>query len=152
MKNFSKLKNLQTLLIDDDEMIRNALTIAFQNKGCSLISCENAEKGLETLEKERFDIVICDLRLPGMDGLEFFRMAATHQPHMLKILISADGDTEFKSESFSIGVHAFLSKPFSVKELTNLLVHLLEEYLEKTVENCARRQARSTEKQRKRQL
>ena len=132
MEKFSKLQNLKTLLIDDDEMIRNALSIAFQNKGCSLKACENAEKGLQTLEAEHFDIIICDLRLPGMDGLEFFSMAEIQQAHMLKILISAYGDVELQRESRKIGLDAFIPKPFSVKELISLLVYLLAERLKKT--------------------
>ncbi len=125
MKTFSKLKNLKTLLVDDDEMIRNALAMAFKSKGCCLKVYENAEKGLQALEKEHFDIIICDLRLPGMDGLEFFKMANNHPFHILKILISAFGDPELIGESSRIGVHAFIQKPFSVKQLIDSLVHLV---------------------------
>ena len=50
MESFSKLKNLKTLLVDDDEMIRNALAMAFKSKGCCLKVYENAEKGLQALE------------------------------------------------------------------------------------------------------
>lgn len=131
METFSKLQNLKTLLIDDDEMIRNGLTIAFQNKGCSLKACENAEKGLQTLKAERFDIVICDLRLPGIDGLQFFSMAEAQQPYMLKILISGYGDVEVQRASRKMGLDAFMPKPFSIKELINLLVLLLEAHPEK---------------------
>jgi len=131
VKTFSKLKNLKTLLVDDDEMIRNALVMAFKSKGCRLKVYENAEKGLQALEKERFDIIICDLRLPGMDGLEFFKMADNHPSHILKILISAFGDPELICESSKIGVHAFIQKPFSVKQLINSLVHLVEDHQKK---------------------
>lgn len=146
METFSKLQNLKTLLIDDDEMIRNGLTIAFQNKGCSLKACENAEKGLQTLKAERFDIVICDLRLPGMDGLQFFSMAETRQPHMLKILISGYGDVEVQRASRKIGIDAFMPKPFSIKELINLLVLLLEAHPEKIAKTCGRLQVRAPKK------
>ena len=132
VKNFSKLKNLKTLLVDDDEMIRNALAMAFKGKGCRLKVYENAEKGLHALKEERFDIIICDLRLPGMDGLEFFKMVDNHQSHILKILISAFSDTELIRESSKIGVHAFISKPFSVKQLIDSLVHLVEDHQKKS--------------------
>lgn len=134
MKTFSRLKNLKTFLVDDDEMIRNALAMAFKSKGCCLKVHENAEKGLQALEKEQFDIIICDFRLPGMDGLEFFKLAGNYQPHILKILISAYGDKKLNDESSRIGVHAFIQKPFSVKQLINSLVHLVEDHQKKIKE------------------
>ena len=132
MESFSKLKNLKTLLVDDDEMIRNALAMAFKNKGCCLKVSENAEKGLQALEEERFDIIICDFILPGMDGLEFFKSVGNNQSHILKILISAFGDTELICESSRIGVHAFIQKPFSVKQLIDSLVPLVGDHQKKS--------------------
>ena len=137
MKSFGKLKNLKTLLVDDDEMIRDALAVAFKNKGCCLKVYENAEKGLQALEEERFDIIICDFKLPGMDGLEFFKLVGNYQSHILKILISGYGDKELNSKSSRIGVHAFIQKPFLVKQLIDSLVHLLGEHQKKTAEICA---------------
>ena len=126
METFSKLQDRKTLLIDDDDMIRKALTIVFRNKGCSLETCENAEKGLLSLKEKHFDIIICDLRLPGMDGFEFFSLAETRQPHMLRILISSYGDVEVKRKSRKIGLDAFIPKPFTIRELVNSLVPLLD--------------------------
>ena len=131
MKTFSKLKNLKTLLVDDDEMIRDALAVAFESKGCCLKTYENAEKGLQALEEERFDIIICDFMLPGMDGVEFFKLVGSCQSHILKILISGYGNKELNDELSRIGVHAFIQKPFSVKQLINSLVHLAEDHQKK---------------------
>jgi len=142
MESFSKLKNLKTLLVDDDVMIRDALAMAFKNKGCCLKVYENAEKGLQALEDERFDIIICDFMLPGMDGLEFFKVADNYQSHILKILISGHGDKELSSKSSRIGVHAFIQKPFLVKQLIDLMVHLVGDHQKKATETCANRQPR----------
>ena len=131
MESFSKLKNLKTLLVDDDVMIRDALAMAFKNKGCCLKVYENAEKGLQALEDERFDIIICDFMLPGMDGLEFFKVADNYQSHILKILISGHGDKELSSKSSRIGVHAFIQKPFLVKQLIDSMVHLVGDHQKK---------------------
>ena len=132
MKSFSKLKNLKTLLVDDDEMIRNALAMAFKSNGCCLKVYEVAEKGLQALEEERFDIIICDFILPGMDGLEFFKSVGNYQSHILKILISGYGNKELSSKSSRIGVHAFIQKPFSVKQLIDSLVHLVGDHQKKS--------------------
>ncbi len=80
MDPFRKLAKMKTLLVDDNELIRDALSLAFMNKGCFLQATETAEEGLRTLEKESFNIIISDLKLPGIDGLEFFRQANVYQP------------------------------------------------------------------------
>jgi len=126
MKSFSKLKDLKTVLVEDDAMIRNALSMAFKNKDCCLRVCKNAQQGLQALKEERFDIIICDYRLPDMNGLEFFKLVGNLPPHILKILISAYGDKELSFELSRIGVHAFIPKPFSIKQMIHILVHLVE--------------------------
>jgi DNA-binding NtrC family response regulator len=126
MKSFTQLKNLKTVLVEDDAMIRNALSMAFKNKDCCLRVCKNAQQGLRALKEERFDIVICDFRLPDMNGLEFFELVGNHSPHILKILISAYGDEKLSSELSRVGVHAFIPKPFSLKQLIHIMVHRVE--------------------------
>jgi DNA-binding NtrC family response regulator len=126
MKSFTKLKDVKTVLVEDDAMIRNALSMAFKNKDCCLRVCKNAEQGLQALKEERFDIIICDFRLPDMNGLEFFKLVGNRPSHTLKILISAYGDKKLSSELSRVGVHAFIPKPFSVKQLIHILVHLIE--------------------------
>jgi len=126
MESFTQLKDVKTVLVEDDAMIRNALSMAFKNKECCLRVCKNAEQGLQALKEERFDIIICDFRLPDMNGLEFFKLVGNRQPYILKILTSAYDDQKLSSELSRVGVHAFIPKPFSVKQLIQILVHLIE--------------------------
>ena len=72
MDPFQKLKNMKTLLVDDDGLIRDSLSMAFLSRGCSIRTAESAEEGIEMLRKERFDIIVSDFKLPGMNGMEFF--------------------------------------------------------------------------------
>jgi DNA-binding NtrC family response regulator len=126
MESFTQLKDLKIVLVEDDAMIRNALSMAFENKVCCLRVCKNAEQGLQALKEERFDIIICDFRLPDMNGLEFFKLVGNRPPYILKILTSAYDDQKLSSELSRVGVHAFIPKPFSVKQLIHILVHLVE--------------------------
>ena len=122
MNIFSKLKKLKTLLVDDDEFIRDSLKIAFSAKGCAIRVAETAEEGLQAIQEEEFDIIISDYRLPGMNGLDFIRQAAVIQPDAIRFLITAYRDDHIISEAVRIGVNEFIEKPFSVKVLGNLLV------------------------------
>ena len=126
MNYFNILKPLKTLLVDDDEFIRDSLSMAFTNKGCFLETAVNAEEGMQALQKERFDIIISDLRLPGKDGLEFFKSVRTSQPHSLCVLITAYRDKLISSQVSAMGIHDFIEKPFSVGLLVKSLVQLIQ--------------------------
>jgi len=133
MNLFNKLKKLKTLLVDDDELIRDSLKIAFTAKGCSMRVAENAEQGLQAITEEQFDIIISDYRLPGMNGLDFIKQAAVTQPQAVKFLITAYRDDHIFSEAARMGVNEFIEKPFSVKALVALLALSLKGQTKKRV-------------------
>ena len=121
MNPFNELQNFKTLLVDDDEFIRDSLKIAFTTKGCPIRVAETAEDGLQAIKDEQFDIIISDFKLPGMNGLEFLKLATVTQPQAVNILITAYRDEYCFSEAIRIGVTEFIEKPFSVKALVALL-------------------------------
>jgi DNA-binding NtrC family response regulator len=125
MSHFKKLKEAKILLVDDDEFIRDSLSIAFTNKECFMRVAGSTEEGLKALEEQRFDIVISDLRLPGQGGLEFLRLAKIHQPHLVDVLITAFGDEEIVLQASVMGVHGFIPKPFSVRAFAETLARLI---------------------------
>ena len=112
MNPFNELKQVKTLLVDDDELIRESLSMVFATKGCFIKTVETAEEGLRVLEEEKFDIIVSDLRLPGIDGLRFLRFASLIQPDPVKLLITAYKDDRVLSEALRIGVNEFIQKPF----------------------------------------
>ena len=123
---FSKLKTMDILLIDDDEWIRDSLSIFFEGEGCHLTALETAEEGMEALKGQNYDIVITDYRLPGMDGLEFLKRIQDMQPHAMKVLITAYGSGEVVSEANKIGIHDFIEKPFTTKTIEASLSRLVK--------------------------
>ncbi len=126
MNPFNELKQVKTLLVDDDELIRDSLKIAFATKGCPMRVAETAEEGLRAIGEERFDVIISDFRLPGIDGLEFLKLAAISCPGCVNILITAYRDDYLFSQALRMGVTEFIDKPFSVKVFVNLLALALK--------------------------
>ena len=124
MDYFNELKKVRMLLVDDDEFVRNSLSIAFTNKGCCMQAAESAEEGLKAMKTERFDIIISDLRLPGKGGLEFLKAVRNAQPDTLCVLITAYRDMHVASEASAMGINDFVEKPFSVGTLVESLVQL----------------------------
>ena len=125
MNVFSRIKNMNILLIDDDEWIRDAMRIFFETEGCKITALETAEEALEMIHRQNYDIVICDYKLPGMNGLDFFKEALQAQPEALTVLITAYKTTSLVSEAKKIGVHAFIAKPFTSETIEVSLSHLI---------------------------
>jgi DNA-binding NtrC family response regulator len=131
MNPFNQLKQVRTLLVDDDELIRDSLSMAFKNKGCFMRVAETAEEGLQAIKEEQFDVIISDFRLPGMNGLEFLKLATINHPDSVNILITAYRDEYLFTEAVRIGVTEFIDKPFSVKALAELLAVSLKRQTKK---------------------
>jgi DNA-binding NtrC family response regulator len=127
MNFFNELKKLKTLLVDDDELIRDSLKIAFTAKGCSLQVAQSAEDGLQAIKDQQFDIIISDLRLPGMNGLDFLRLTTVTQLDAIRVLITAYRDDHIFSKAQRSGIDQFIEKPFALKVLVNLLALSLKQ-------------------------
>ena len=122
---FSKLKKMRTLLIDDDEWIRDSLSLYFEGEGCHLFALETAEEGIEALKGQNYDIIMVDYRLPGMDGLEFLKRIQKTQSHAMKVLITAYRSDEVVSEAMKIGIDGFIEKPFTTRNIEEALSRLI---------------------------
>ena len=121
------MKQVKILLIDDDEWIRDSLSLFFENEGWHLRALETAEEGIELLKDQAFEVIITDYRLPGMDGLEFFKQIKESHPHALKILITAYWNTEVESEAERIGIRDLIKKPFTTKTIEETLSRWMRE-------------------------
>jgi DNA-binding NtrC family response regulator len=120
------LKNSKILLIDDDQYIRNSLAYYFKKKTLAFVTLESAEEALELLQHEAFDVIICDYKLPRMNGLDFFFHLYELQPGALRIFITAYANDEVAVRAGGIGIDDFIEKPFTTKDIEESLQRLLE--------------------------
>ena len=123
---FSKFRNMKILLIDDDEWIRDSLRIFFEAEGCHLLAFETAEEGLTELKDRTYDLIIVDYKLPGLNGLEFFKRTRNIPSDALKVLITAYRDNTVISEAKKLKVQGFIEKPFTSESLMASLAHLID--------------------------
>lgn len=126
MELYQKLRNMKLMLIDDDEWIRDSLSLFFENEGCHLKALETAEDGLKALEKEPYDLIIVDYRLPGMNGLDFLRRIKNSCADSIKIMATAYGNSDIIAEAKRYGVQAFLEKPISSQSIEASISRLIE--------------------------
>lgn len=122
---FGKLKEMKMLLIDDDEWIRDSLSLFFEGEGCHLVAVETAEEGIEEMGKQGYDIILVDYRLPGMDGLEFLKRIKDSHPDILTVLITAYGSEDVFLKARNIGVTGIVDKPFTIRTIEDSLSRLI---------------------------
>jgi DNA-binding NtrC family response regulator len=122
---------MKILVIDDDEWIRDSLELYFAAEGCTLIPLATAEEGMIALCEQKYDIIICDYKLPGMDGIAFFERIQESHPDALKILITAYGNENIVNEANRIGIHDFIQKPLTTNALEKSLAGLVQQYEDK---------------------
>ena len=126
MDSFKKLKKKKTLLVDDDVLIRDSLCMAFLSRGCNIRAVESAEEGIEVLRQEQFDIIVSDFMLPGMNGMEFFKVTGTLQTGSVHVLISGHAQANELEDKENLGIHDFVEKPFTVMYLVDTLAGLID--------------------------
>ncbi|HEY0564323.1 MAG TPA: response regulator, partial [Terriglobales bacterium] len=107
---------MHILIIDDEPGIRESLTGILEDEGYSVASAANGEAGLDTLKRRNFDVVLLDVWLPGMDGLDTLsRIKSTHQEDAPEvIMISGHGTIETAVRATKSGAFDFLEKPLSL--------------------------------------
>ena len=123
---FNKLRNMKILIIDDDEWIRDSLRIYFEAEGCHVVVLETAEEGLAELQYQAYDLIIVDYKLPGMDGIEFFKRTYDEHLDAMKVLITAYRTNSVVSEARKLKIQGFIEKPFTSESLMASLEHLVE--------------------------
>ena len=117
MNSFAKLTNKKILIVEDNRFLGDILFTAFNHIGCVLRKTTSAEDGLKELEKDRFDIIISDFKLSGIDGLEFFNRATILNPCSVNVLISGYDADRLIDQALGDTVHLFFQKPFSLPSL-----------------------------------
>lgn len=89
-------------------------------------SCESSEAALERLGNERFDLLISDLRLPGINGLELIEQARQRNPGMRSVLITAFGSPQVEEQARRLA-NAYVPKPFRLREMVKIVQRVLHE-------------------------
>ncbi len=99
------------LLIDDEEGIRKVLSLSLQSDGYDVTTAESGQQALKLFQKESFPIVLTDLKMPGLDGLEVLKAIKEINPDSEVILLTGHGDMESAIKSLQLGASDFINKP-----------------------------------------
>lgn len=105
------------LIVEDDQTLRQALTFNLTREGYEVGSSGNGERGLALARSERYDVILLDLMLPGMNGMELLRALRREGNTTPVIILSAKGDEVDRIVGLKVGADDYMSKPFSRPEL-----------------------------------
>jgi DNA-binding NtrC family response regulator len=114
--------NTTILIVEDEAKMRRLLELNLGDDGFKTLSAEDAEKGLQLLQSSTVDLVITDLKLPGMSGLDFLQAVKRFQAALPVVVMTAFGTVETAVEAMKAGASDYVLKPFSLDEM-RMVVH-----------------------------
>jgi two-component system response regulator PilR (NtrC family) len=114
------------LVVDDELSMRELLEFMLEKQGYRVLCAANGKEALARIEKDQYDLLLCDIRLGDMTGLEVLKASKKKNPHVTVIMISAFATTEIAVEAMNQGAFDYVPKPFENKELLQTIAHALE--------------------------
>ncbi|GAG35812.1 unnamed protein product, partial [marine sediment metagenome] len=124
--NLRNSKHIHILVVDDEEIIRNMLQQAIKNAGYDCSNAGNARDALKVLEEKNVDVVINDIEMPGLNGIELTKIVKEKYDSDVIVMTGFAKDLKHE-EVIERGARDFMRKPFSVKEMLIRLKHVLNE-------------------------
>lgn len=124
-------------VVDDDRSIRWVLEKALEKAQFSVTSFTDAAAALEALEQDEPDVVISDIRMPGMDGISLLKRIQESRPDLPVIIMTAHSDLDSAVKAYDQGAFEYLPKPFDVEEAINQVQRALESRKPRTVNGAA---------------
>jgi len=105
------------MVIDDEKIVGDMAKLSFEQDGYEVETFLNGESALERLKERRFEVVVTDLKMKGVDGLEVLRSIKKLYPGVKVIMITAFANLDVAIEALRDDVHDFFPKPVKIKEL-----------------------------------
>jgi DNA-binding NtrC family response regulator len=111
----------RVLLADDERLLRRVVRRGLAQAGFEVVEAHNGQAALELLNRERFDVVVSDVRMPVMDGIELLQALTRTQSDVPVVLISGSLDPQGKEEAHRLGAFEVLTKPFAITDLEQVV-------------------------------
>src|SRR5882724_2067933 len=116
----------RVLIVDDEKSMRDLLSITLEKEGYDVSVAAGGEPAIEMLHRDSVDVVITDLRMPKVDGLQVLRAAKEISPDTTVIMITAVASTESAVEAMKLGAYDYITKPFKLDEVNLIVRNALE--------------------------
>lgn len=121
------LMKKKILVIDDDESMRTLLVDTLEVFEYQVSTAVDGRQALDILDHASFDLVICDLMMPRLNGLEFLDEVKEHTPGLPVIIVTGYGTAHTEEEIMRLGAKGYLSKPFTIEQIRTLVEQILSD-------------------------
>lgn len=116
------------LVIDDEQGMRDFLSIMLKKEGYEVVAAENGEHALKAIQADIYDLVITDVKMPKVDGIEVLRTIKEVSPETVVIVITAFATTDTAVQAMKLGAYDYITKPFKVDEIKLIIQKALEKH------------------------
>lgn len=120
------MRDERILIADDEPQVLSLCARALAREGYQVCAVRNGTQAVEQTQKELFDALLIDIRMPGMSGLEAYRAIRKHNPDIVAIAMTGYGEVDTVIEALQLGMDDFLAKPFSLHRLSTAIARALE--------------------------
>ncbi|NVN99351.1 MAG: sigma-54-dependent Fis family transcriptional regulator [Geobacteraceae bacterium] len=121
------MESSKILVIDDEAVIRDAMKLILEREAYAVETCHSGYRAIELLQQRAFDLIITDLKMPGMSGIELLKSVRTLQPHTPVILITGYASVDTAVEAMKNGASDYISKPFAPDMLLEKVSSVLKQ-------------------------
>ncbi|MBN1293861.1 MAG: response regulator [Candidatus Latescibacteria bacterium] len=118
-------KKISVLVVDDEKNIRLTLTQALDSPKLRIDTVVNGEEALQKIAMNDYQILLLDLKMPGMDGMEVLKRISESRPDIRVIIITAHGSIDSAVEAMKLGAVDFIQKPFAPNEIRSLVTSVI---------------------------
>jgi response regulator RpfG family c-di-GMP phosphodiesterase len=122
----SAFKNSRILLVDDEDILVKGLADFLQDQGTIVDTANDGHEAIKWLQENVYDLLVTDIRMPGMSGMELLRYVQENHSGVAVILMTGYASTESAIEALRLGVYDYIEKPFEMLELLQAIVNALE--------------------------
>jgi two-component system response regulator PilR (NtrC family) len=120
------MKDARVLVVDDERSMRELLALTLEKEGYEVTMAESGDSAIDAIRRDAFDVVITDLRMPRVDGLQVLRECRDVSPHTAVVMVTAVGSTETAVEAMKLGAYDYITKPFKLDEISLIVQNALE--------------------------
>jgi len=116
----SSVRKLKILIVDDEEIVRFTLMAFFERLEHESEGLEDGQAGLQALETGNYDIAFVDMRMPGLNGIDFLCRCRQIRPELPVVIITGHGSDDTRKKAMDSGAFGFLNKPFQFNDIKDL--------------------------------
>lgn len=114
-------KSFKILVVDDDPIARDVVFSILSQEGYYVVSAKDGFEAIDVIRKENFDMLITDLVMPGIDGIELIKSSLKINPELATVIITAYGTLDSALKAIDLGAYDYITKPFKIEEILFLV-------------------------------